>query len=268
VTRTASRGEFQESHVWIADASRGIFSRLNALDAGDSAPAITPNGRVTFTSTANGAVGDLYWTSSSGVGTPEPLLIKSPTVKHSNDVSPDGRYLIYDDHAGPMQQDLYVLPLDPAPAGGQRNPIPFVATAADETFGQFSPDGKWIAYASNETGRYEVYVQGFAPDKVPAAAVRKWTISTAGGDKPRWRPDGKEMYYIAPDRKMMAVPVKLTPTFEPGVAVPLFETNVTAFNPYDVSGDGRFLMNIISEGAAPAASPITVLLNWQLGLRR
>ena len=81
-------------------------------------------------------------------------------------------------------------------------------TPADETFGQFSPDGKWIAYSSDESGRREVYVQGFAPDRVPAAAVGKWQISTAGGDKPRWRRDGKELYYIAPDRKMMAVPVK------------------------------------------------------------
>ncbi len=107
---------------------------------------------------------------------------------------------------------------------GERKPIPFVVTQADETFGQFSPDGQWIAYSSDESGRREVYVQGFAPDRVPAAAGGKWLMSTAGGDKPRWSRDGKELYYIAPDRKLMAVPVKLGPPFQPGIAVPLFET--------------------------------------------
>ena len=146
--------------------------------------------------------------------------------------------------------------------------MPFLVTQADETFGQFSPDGKWIAYSSDESGRREVYVQGFAPDRSPAAAVGKWPISTAGGDKPRWSRDGKELYYIALDRKMMAIPAKIGPRFEPGVAVPLFDTNVTGFFPYDVSADGRFLLNAISEAASPTASPVTIVLNWQAGLRR
>jgi Tol biopolymer transport system component len=266
VTRTASRADFTEAHIWGADVSRGIFSRLTSGDASDGAPAISPNGRVAFSSSMNGAVGDLYWVVDSGVGSPEPLLLKSQTVKHPNDISPDGRFLIYDDHTA-MRQDLFILPLDP-PASGERKPIPFVVTGFDETFGQFSPDGKWIAYSSDETGRREVYVQGFAPDKIPAAAVRKWTISTAGGDKPRWSADGKELYYIALDRTMMAVPVKLTPTFEPGLAVSLFETNVTAFTPYDVSPNGRFLLNTVSESAPPSASPVTIVLNWEAGLKR
>ena len=103
------------------------------------------------------------------MGAPEPLLVKSPTVKHPNGFSPDGRFLIYDDHTA-QRQDLWILPIEPPP-GGERKPIPFLVTQADETFGQFSPDGKWIAYSSDESGRREVYVQGFAPDRVPAAAV-------------------------------------------------------------------------------------------------
>ena len=113
-----------------------------------------------------------------------------------------------------------------------------------------------------------MYVQGFAPDRIPAAGVGKWQISTAGGEKPRWRRDGNELYYLAPDRKMMAVPVKIGPAFEPGVAVPLFDTNVTGVIPYDVGADGRFLINTISEAASPTASPVTIVLNWQAGLRR
>jgi len=267
VTRTASRVDFLESHVWIADVSRGIFSRLTTGDATESAPAVSANGRVAFGSTLNGAVGDIYWMETSGVGSPEPLLLKSRTVKHPNDFSPDGRYLIYDDHTD-QRQDLYVLPIALPPGATERKPIPFLVTQADETLGHFSPDGKWIAYSSDESGQREVYVQGFAPDKVPAAAVGKWKISSLGGDKPRWSADGKELYYIALDRKMMAVPVKLAPTFEPGLPVPLFETNVNTFNPYDVSADGRFLLNMVSESAAPAASPVTIVLNWQAGLKR
>jgi hypothetical protein len=220
---------------------------------------------VAFTSRFN-AIGDLYWMPIDGVGAPEPLLVKSLSLKHPNGFSPDGRFLIFDDHTA-QRQDLWILPTEPSP-GGERKPIPFVVTPADETFGQFSPDGKWIAYSSDESGRREVYVQGFAPDRVPAAAVGKWQMSTAGGDKPRWRKDGSELYYIAPDRKMMAVPVKLGPPFEPGVAVPLFETRATGYFPYDVSPDGRFLLATPTESGAPASSPVTVVLNWQAALKR
>jgi hypothetical protein len=112
-------------------------------------------------------------------------------------------------------------------------------------------------------------VQGFVPDHVPAAGVGKWQISTAGGDKPRWRHDGKEMYYIALNGKMMAVPIKSTATtFEPGVAIPLFDTHVTGFIPYDVAPDGRFLINTVMEDSAANSSPITVVLNWTAALKK
>ena len=254
----------QGARVWVAERARAIFSRLNPVEGIEDSPAISPDGHVAFTSRFN-VIGDLYWMPIDGVGAPEPLLVKSPSLKHPNGFSPDGRFLIYDDHTA-QRQDLWILPTGPSPAG-ERKPIPFVVTPADETFGQFSPDGKWIAYSSDESGRREVYVQGFAPDRVPAAAVGKWQMSTAGGDKPRWRKDGKELYYLAPDRKMMSVPVKLGPPFEPGVAVPLFETRTTGYFPYDVSPDGRFLLVTPSETEAPTSSPVTIVLNWQAALK-
>jgi hypothetical protein len=209
-----------------------------------------------------GALGDIYVRLASGAGTAE-LLVKSATLKHTNHWSLDGRFLIYDDHTT-QQQDLWIVPMT-----GDRKPIPFLVTPADETSGQFSPDTKWIAYSSDESGRREVYVQGFVPDHVPAAGVGKWQISTAGGDKPRWRRDGKELYYIARDGMMMAVAVKSTATtFEPGVAVPLFETHARGFAPYDVAPDGRFLINTVMENAAANTSPITVVLNWTTGLKK
>jgi hypothetical protein len=253
--------------AWTAELARGIFSRLTASEGTEGSPAVSPDGHVVFSSTLNGAIGDLYWTRAGGIEAPEPLLVKSPTVKHPNDISPDGRFLIYDDHTA-QRQDLWILPLQPPPQGGERKPFPFLATSADETFGQFSPDGKWIAYSSDESGRREVYVQGFDPNRVPAAAVGKWQISAAGGDKPRWSADSKELYYIAADRKLMAVPVKIGATFEPGIAVPLFETKTVGFFPYDVSPDGRFLLNTPAGAEAPASSPVTILMNWEATLRR
>jgi eukaryotic-like serine/threonine-protein kinase len=122
-----------------------------------------------------------------------------------------------------------------------------ISRIANETFGQFSPNGKWVTYDSDESGRREVYVQGFAPDKSPAASVGKWTISSSGGSKPSWSRDGSELFYVARDGKMMAVPVKSTATtFEPETPVALFQTKLTGFFPYDVAADGRFLINTVN----------------------
>jgi Tol biopolymer transport system component len=248
------------THLWIVDLQRAVRTRLNPGDQRDLAPAASHDGRVVFTS--GFLATDLYIRSASGAGDPE-LLLKSPTAKHPADWSADGRYIIYDDHHPSRRQDLWVLPL-----AGDRKPIPFLTTAADEYFAQFSPDDRWVVYSSDESGRREVYVRDFAPDRVPAVGSARITISTAGGDKPHWRPDGKEIYYIALGGKMMAVPVKLEPTFEPGVAVPLFDTNVTGTYPYDVTADGRFLVNTISEEDSSSSTPITVVINWQAVLEK
>jgi eukaryotic-like serine/threonine-protein kinase len=101
--------------------------------------------------------------------------LKSSNTKHSNNWSPDGRYLIYDEHHPTQQQDLWVLPVS-----GERKPIPFLVTAADESYARFSPDGRYVAYSSNESGRREVYVRGFAPDRIPATGSGRWQISVAG----------------------------------------------------------------------------------------
>jgi hypothetical protein len=152
---------------------------------------------------------------------------------------------------------------------GDQKPIPFLVTPADETDATFSPDTKWIAYSSDESGQREVYVQGFVPDQVPAAGISKSLISTAGGAKPQWRADGRELYYLAPDGKMMAVSVKSAAgMFEPGIAVPLFDTHAMSFKPYDVAPDGRFLINTAMEESADDTSPITVVLNWTAGLHK
>jgi len=254
-------------HIWVVDVARGVFRRLIPGEGSDYSGVFSPDGSLVFTFGIGGPGGDIYRAPLSGAGMPE-LLFKSPLVKHPNDISRDGRFLLYDEHHPARQQDLYVLPLA-VPAGQERKPIPFLVTPADETFAQFSPDGKWVAYSSDESGRREVYVQGFAPDHVPAAAVGKWLISSAGGDKPRWSQDGKEIYYIALNGKVMAVPVKTSPSFDPGAAVPLFDAHTRGFSSYAVAADGRFLINTASDAgeAAPNSSPVTVVLNWETGLK-
>jgi Tol biopolymer transport system component len=246
------------NHVWAVDLRRQTFGLLNPGGDGDVGVAISPDGRIAFTANPTG---DLYSRYASGAGEPE-LLVKSATTKHANDWSKDGRFIIYDDHHPTRKQDLYILPL-----AGDRKPVPFLVTPADETEGAFSPDGKWIAYSSDESGRRDVYVRDFAPDRVPASGSVKVPISTTGGYKPRWHPNGRELFYLALDGTMMSVPVAVGATFEPGLPTALFKTRATGFFPYDVSSDGHFLVNTLLESAG-AESPITVVLNWQSGLKK
>jgi eukaryotic-like serine/threonine-protein kinase len=245
---------------WTIDLARGVFSPLNPGPSSETPRAISPDGRVALT-VASGTSGDIYIRRAGSAEAAE-LLVKSSLVKHPNDWSADGKYLIYDEHTATARQDLWIVPME-----GAHTPIPFLATPADETSAAFSPDGKWIAYSSDESGRRDIYVRGFAPERNPAAAVGQWTISVNGGDKPRWSRDGKELFYIATDGKMMAVPIKGGPTFEPGAPVPLFDTRVTGFMPYDVAPDGRFLINTMPADATSRSS-MTVVVNWFASLAK
>ena len=186
--------------------------------------------------------------------------------KHANDFSPDGRSLIYDEHHPTRRQDLWILPIatDGTPSG---EPIPFLTTTADETFGQFSPDGDWIAYESDDSGRREVFVRGYAPERDPPFSTRRWPVSTAGGSRPRWSHDGAELYYVSPEGQMLAVPIEVKPELQLGVPVQLFNTPrvMPGFASYDVSADGRFLINTGGESADAVSTPITVVMNWTLG---
>jgi Tol biopolymer transport system component len=169
-----------------------------------------------FGSNHNGAV-DLYEKPASGSGGEKPLLV-TPQSKIPTDWSPDGRFLLYRNADSKMGLDLWALPLD-----GDRKPFPVAQTNFDERDGQFSPDGRWIAYESNDSGRFEIYVQAFPR---PGG---KWQISTNLGAQVRWRRDGKELFYIGLDSRLMAVPFQVasdSQTVEPGAPVPLFVTRI------------------------------------------
>jgi Tol biopolymer transport system component len=170
--------------------------------------------------------------------------------------SPDGRFLMYAQLNPGTAADLLAIPMD-----GERKPFVIVQSPANEDQGQFSPDGHWVAYTSNESGLSEIYVIPFPP----SASGGRWLVSKGGGVMPRWRRDGKELFYISPDSQMMAVDVTIRPVFESGNPHPLFQTNIvdtgirTGPTSWDIAPDGRFL--IISETSTDAS--ITVVLNWR-----
>jgi hypothetical protein len=229
--------------IWTLDLARdGIVTRFT-FDS-SRRPIWSPDGsRIIFAKS-----GSLYGKPVRGTGAEQPLLGSAgvPT-----DWSRDGRYLLSTNNG-----DLWIL------ADGKSNP--FQRTEFNESDGQFSPDGKWIAYTSDESGRPEVYVQSFP------ASGGKWLISIAGGSQPRWRRDGKELFYLAPDGKLMAVPVNTGAGFEYGTATVLFQAPIQEFPStigYAVASEGqRFLIRGISKEAK--ASPITVMTNWQALLKK
>jgi Tol biopolymer transport system component len=242
--------------VWLIDAVR--TSRFTVDPGSDGFPVWSPDGsRIAFRSNRKGHF-DLYVKASSGAGG-EDLLVESPRVKTPNDWSRDGRYLLYTVTDDPKTGfDQWVLPLE-----GDRKPFPFLNAIWDEQNGQFSPDGRWVAYQSNESGRHEIYVRPFPG---PGGQL---LVSTAGGISPRWRPDGKELYYIAPDATLMAAPLAVKGgTLEPGTPAPLFRsriwgggTDLYQRDQYDVARDGRFLINVTTDDTV--TSPITLLQNWK-----
>ena len=205
---------------------------------------------------------DLYQKPSSGSGS-EGALLEGGLGKFPSDWSPNGRFILYiAGGAAIARSDLLVLPLF-----GDKKPFPFLESSFVETRGQFSPDGRWIAYASNESGQLEIYVARFPEPS------EKRRVSTAGGLWPRWRRDGKEIVYLAPDSTLTAATVNGEgANFEVGAVRTLFAVRprpmVTLGDyPYDVSADGqRFLVNTLVEETASA--PITLVVNWAAGLKK
>jgi Tol biopolymer transport system component len=173
----------------------------------------------------------------------------------ANDWSPDSRFILFHAPDPKTANDLWVLPLD-----GDRKPFVFLKTNFDERRGQFSPDGKWVAFQSDEAGRDEIYVRPFP------AAEGEWQVSTGGGTWARWRADGKELYYIAPDGKLMTASITSSRgTFEAATPVALFQTRIVnsvfTSQEYAVARDGRFLINTATENAV--SSTIKLILNWK-----
>jgi len=245
--------------IWLLHLSRGTSSRFSFDPSFNRQPLWAPDGsHIAFLSNREDQIG-LYARPSSGAGQEETLL-KSPNNKDVLDWSPDGKFILFLDASPKTNWDLWLLPVE-----GDGKPVPLLQTPFPEFDGQFSPDGRWIAYASDESGKWEVYVQSF-----PLSGA-KWQISTSGGFEPKWRRDGKELFYLSLEGKITAVDVNAgSSKFEAGAPRGLFPIRTTEFgadrNHYAVSADGqRFLVNTLEEGAS---APITVVLNWTADLKR
>lgn len=253
--------------IWLRDLTRGTDIRLTSAASRNESPFWSPKGdHIVFASNRSGHF-DLYRRATSGSGQDE-LLLADANNKTPNQWSRDGRFIVYSQPNPKSKNDLWVLPVGEV-AAANRKPISFLQTEFNEFEGQLSPDGRWMAYTSDETGPLEVYVRPFP------ASDGKWRISTAGGEQPRWRGDGKELFYVAADGKITAVPVKALPgpkpSFEPSTPVPLLEAHIAELNggvyQYDVTADGtRFLVTTNTAGAS--VPPLTVVLNWTVGLKK
>jgi dipeptidyl aminopeptidase/acylaminoacyl peptidase len=252
-----------KSDIWVHDLDRGRETRITQ-NSSSSAPFWSPqNDRIVFLSAQNN-VSELYQRLANGSGRDEPLLPGEISLWPSQ-WSRDGRYIVYFEVRSKNNRDIWVLPTE-----GNRRPIPFLKTEADEFMGQLSPDSHWMAFTSEKSGRREVYVRPFPPGE------GEWHISVAGGRAPRWTRDGTEMVFVDADENMTAVAVKGTfgakPSFEAGTPMKLFDANLahagldTAFE-YDVTADGnRFLIATAPRGAP--AMQLTAVANWETALRK
>jgi serine/threonine protein kinase/Tol biopolymer transport system component len=249
--------------LWLFEVARGIPTPFTFEPGIDLRPVWEPNGqRVVYSSYRDNNF-DLWVKSTTGSGGAERLL-PLPGGQYADDWSPDGRFILYTTGSGagktPLSgaqalTEIWAVPLD-----GARTPFQVVRTTGAAASGQFSPDGKWVAFHSNESNRFEISIQ-------PFRGGNKIRLSTGGGMQPRWSYDGKEVFYIGPDNQLMAVSVDLkSPNApKPGVPQGLFTANwsMDPHNPYvrnfSVSRDGRFLVDVLRA----TVSPIHVIQNWK-----
>jgi Tol biopolymer transport system component len=251
-----------DNDVWVIDLARGLPRRITSGPPADAHPIWDPDGRhVVFSGARLGRRGQARQ-RVDGTGTAEPLMAYDDAIGVALSWTRDRRFVLLARQGTQGSPDLVAVSF------GSGESIPVAASAADETEGQFSPDGSWVAFVSNETGRPEVFAQSF-----PEARGRT-QISTAGGTQVRWSSNGREIFYIAPDGKMMSVSVTLSDTTAaPQSPVELFQTRLANGRnvignkaQYAVSRDGRFLLNTALESTASA--PIVVTTGWTRRLAR
>ena len=254
----ASNNDPEHKGLWIIDLERGGLTRI--VNDG-MRPFWSPDGqRIAFTSDRSAGVADLYMRSTTARDGEEQALLRTDENKFICDWSPDGRYIVYGSINGSTKADLWLLPL-----AGDRKPIPYLATPNNELDAQVSPDGHWLAYTSDESGTWEIYVQSFP------IAGRKQIVSTAGGIEPRWRHDGRELFYLATDRNLMSVDIKTeAEAIKTGRPQTLFRAPVPSLNVlvnwFTVTADGqRFVIN--TAAGKGIEQPITVLVNWSANLK-
>jgi Tol biopolymer transport system component len=250
--------------IWVLDLIRGVPTRITFDPAIDNLPIWSHDGRrILWPSRRSGAF-DLFIKHASGAGNDERFLAMGTINGWGTDWSTDGKFILYQKPGEHTGQDLWIAPQGANLSDDQRKPFAYLDSRFNESNAVFSPDGRWIAYESDESGRAEVYVQTLP------LTNQKIQISTGGGANAAWSKTGGELFYLAANRELTAVPYRVSgTTFEPGTAKALFAIpgNVTR-RAYAVTRDGRrFLVPKAMENTA-AAEPVTVFLNWQAGLKQ
>lgn len=237
--------------IWIYDLARGVKQRLTDESQVETRPVWSPDGRRIAFSSSRASHHDLYLTNADGGGKADALYLSTES-KFPTSWSPDGRFLLFNSQRDTGKRNIWALPLD-----GQRKPVSFANTQADEFDGTFSPDGKWVAFVSDQSGALDVYVAPFPQDGP------KVLVSRGGGLAPRWRADGKELFYRAPDGSVMSVIVTTdaTAALRPGSPKTLFHVPSSWYSsPASANNGTRFLIATpVEEGIQP---PFTVVLNW------
>jgi hypothetical protein len=256
------------SDLWLWDLSRGAEQRFTTDASFKDAPFWSPNGdRIVFASSRGGGIFSLYQKASTGTGQDE-LLYANGTVKTPMRWSRDGQFIVYTENDPKTRRDIWVLPMN---GPTDQKPIPFLRSEFNELHGQVSPDSHWMAYTSDASGQREVYVRPF-----PAGAGEK-RISIAGGEQPRWRGDGKELFFVGGDGKMMAVPVKAVAgtklSFEVGIPQPLFEAHLAPsvnnlMFEYDVTADGERFLVTTTGSSSTSAPALNMVVNWDAGMKK
>jgi Tol biopolymer transport system component len=257
----------RDTDIWLYDVARGIPTRLTSDPGNDFQPVWSPDGTQIMFESTRGGTQDLYQITPNR-REQETLLWKDRTAKFTNGWTPDGQFFVTTVSgavSGVPGNDILMWPFS---GPGDRKPVPLLQTKFSEGWAKVSPDGQWITYRSDETGAFELYVSAFPK------MDRTRRVSTAGANWPRWRADGREIFYVAPDNMLMAMPVaRREDELEVGAASPLFRVPpkpvvvaASSFWRYDVAADGqRFLVDVPVE---QRASPLRVVLNWQESLKR
>jgi eukaryotic-like serine/threonine-protein kinase len=256
-TAAAAISNGSSGDVWLFGLARGEQSRFTFGPGPNTAAVWSPDGKhIAFASTREGLLQVFQRALDRGADeVVNRALGNPPALTLPEDWSPDGRYLVERKVVPP--DSLWIQPLF-----GDKKAYPFAAEAYNQRSARISPDGKWLAYASEESGPFEVYVQSFP------AGGGKVQVSIKGGERPAWSRDGKELFFMNPESKVMAAAIHAGEKFEAGAPKALFDTNsggsLSFNNGFDVSKDGRFLIPVRAEGAG--ATPLTVVVNWTAAL--
>jgi Tol biopolymer transport system component len=250
--------------IWILDVARGSSTRFTFDPARDDYPAWSPDGKnIAFTSNRSGQM-DLYIKPADGSGE-EKLLLHTDEPKTVEHWTKDGHFLLFDSNGPKTAADMWALPF--SPQSGEPKPVLLLQTQFNEGRARVSPDGRWLAYVSTESGAAEVYVRPFTPD-APAGTGAKWLVSKGGGVRMIWRPDGKELFYLTSTGPAMAVDIDTSKGFQSGTPRRMFAGPTGASNTnWDLSPDGKRFLFVAPPGAGRVI-PFTVIVNWAAGLKK